>query len=412
MEHAQPRDDKQWSPLKGVGRPLAFGIAAGLLSGLASALFLNTLEWATRTREANPPLLWLLPLGGLFIGFVYHRFGGLANKGNNIILEEIYEPGRDIPFRMAPLVFVGTIVTHLFGGSAGREGTGVQMAGSLADTASRLLRLSSRDRRTMLIAGVAGGFASVFGTPLAGTVFAVEVLRTEKPSFRSLFPAATAAFVGDRVSALFVHHKQYVVGIIPDFSFGLIGKLLVAGLVFGMGARLFTGLTHWMKNSFDRAIAYAPWRVFAGGAVVVALTLFVGTMHYNGLGIPIIADAVAGEVIFPGAFLLKTVFTSITVGSGFQGGEVTPLFFMGATLGNALGPIIDVSPGFLAALGFVAVFGGATNTPVASALMGMELFGTDIGMYIALACYIGCAFSGQRSIYSSQRSGRAAKRRG
>src|SRR5690625_1465086 len=135
MEHAQPRDDKQWSPLKGVGRPLAFGIAAGLLSGLASALFLNTLEWATRTREANPPLLWLLPLGGLFIGFVYHRFGGLANRGNNIILEEIYEPGRDIPFRMAPLGFVHTIVTHLFGGTAGGEGNGVQMAGRIAGTA-------------------------------------------------------------------------------------------------------------------------------------------------------------------------------------------------------------------------------------------------------------------------------------
>lgn len=343
---------------------------------------------------------------------MYHHFGGLANKGNNIILEEIYEPSRDIPFRMTPLVFIGTIATHLFGGSAGREGTGVQMAGSLADTASRLLRLSSRDRRTMLIAGVAGGFASVFGTPLAGTAFAVEVLRTEKPSFRVLFPAAVAAFVGDRVSALFIQHKQSVVESIPDFSFALAGKLLIAGAAFGIGALLFTQLTGGMKALFDRAIAYVPLRLVVGGAVVVALTVFVGTTDYSGLGIPIIADAVAGEAIFPGAFFLKTVFTSITIGSGFQGGEVTPLFFIGATLGNALGPIIDVSPGFLAALGFVAVFGGATNTPVASALMGMELFGTEIGMYVALACYIGYVFSGQRSIYSSQRSGRAAKQSG
>lgn len=403
MEVAQRSKGEHWRLFKSIGRGLALGIVAGLLSGLASALFLNWLYWATRTREATPQLLWALPLGGLFIGVIYHHFGGLANLGNNVILEEIYEPRRKVPLRMAPLVLVGTIATHLFGGSAGREGTGIQMAGSLVDTAARMLRLSSDNRRTVLIAGIAGGFASVFGTPLAGAVFAVEVLRVGRPSYRALFPAFIAALVGDQTSALFVEHKQYVVGSIPDFSFGLAGKLLVAGLAFGIAALLFTELTHGMKALFARIIAYPPLRGLAGGAVVVVLTLLVGTMDYNGLGIPLIADAVEGKSIFPGAFFLKTVFTSITIGSGFQGGEVTPLFFVGATLGNALGQIIDVSPGFLAALGFVAVFAGAANAPIACVLMGIELFGADIGTYLALTCVTSYVFSGHRGIYTSQR---------
>lgn len=402
MELAQLREGEHWSLLKSIGRLLTLGILAGLLSGLASALFLNWLDWATRTREANPPLLWLLPLGGLFIGLVYHHFGGLARLGNNVILEEIYEPRREVPFRMAPLVLVGTITTHLFGGSAGREGTGIQMAGSLADTVARLLRLSLDNRRMILVASIAGGFASVFGTPLAGTVFAVEVLRIGRPSYQALFPALIAALVGDRTSALFVNHTQYIVGSIPDFSYGLAGKLLVAGLAFGIGALLFTESTHGMKALFGRIIAYPPLRVLAGGTIVVALTLVVGTMDYNGSGIPLIADAVEGKGIFPGAFLVKTIFTSITIGSGFQGGEVTPLFFVGATLGNALGQIIDVSPGFLAALGFVAVFAGATNTPIACVLMGIELFGADISIYLALTCVTSYVFSGHRGIYTSQ----------
>lgn len=403
MERAKRREGEHWRLFKSIGRGLILGIVAGLLSGLASALFLNGLDWATRTREANPQLLWLLPLGGLLIGLLYHHFGGLANLGNNVILEEIYEPRRDIPLRMAPLVLAGTIATHLFGGSAGREGTGIQMAGSLADTAARALRLSPDNRRTILVASIAGGFASVFGTPLAGTVFAVEVLRMGRPSHRALFPAFIAALVGDRTSALFVSHNQYVVGGFPDFSFALTGKLLVAGLAFGIGALLFTELTHAMKALFGRLIAYPPLRVLVGGIVVVALTFAVGTTDYNGLGIPLIADAVEGKRVFPGAFLLKTVFTSITIGSGFQGGEVTPLFFVGATLGNALGQVIDVSPGFLAALGFVAVFAGATNTPIACVFMGIELFGADIGMYLALTCVTSFVFSGHRGIYTSQR---------
>lgn len=381
------------------------GSIVGVLAGSASALFLWSLEYVTRTRETSPWLLWLLPVGGIGVGWLYQRYGRLAGRGNNLILEQLHGAGGRVPFRMAPMVLVGTLVTHLLGGSAGREGTAVQMGGSLADWFARQIRLQPADRRLLLMSGVAGGFASVFGTPLAGTVFAVEVPRLGNIRYDGLVPCLVAALVGDRVAdAWGVHHTHYLFGGIPPWSVGLFGKVAVAGLAFGVAALIFSELVHLLKGVYAILVPSQLWRPAVGGLAVVILVYLAGTRDYIGLGVPMIQRAFTGAVA-PLAFLWKIIFTAVTLGAGFQGGEVTPLFFVGATLGNTLGRLLAEPPAFLAGLGFVAVFAGAANTPLTCIIMGVELFGHEALPYLGLACVFSYVFSGHRGIYTAQRVG-------
>jgi H+/Cl- antiporter ClcA len=381
------------------------GTAVGMLSGSAAALFLWSLDAVTRTRTEHPWLLFLLPLGGVIVGWLYQRYGRLAGRGNNLILDQLHGAGERVPLRMAPMVLVGTLVTHLLGGSAGREGTAVQMGGSLADTLARVLRLKADDRRLLLMSGISGGFAGVFGTPLAGTIFGVEVIRAGSVRYDGLVPSLIAALVSSRVAEAWgVHHTHYAFGPVPAFSVALFAKVAVAGLAFGLAAMLFADLVHLMKRLFAWLIPAQVLRPAVGGLVVVALVFAVGTRDYTGLGIPVITASFDGPV--PNlAFFWKTLFTAVTLGAGFQGGEVTPLFFVGATLGNLLGRLLAVPVSMMAGLGFVAVFAGAANTPLACIVMGVELFGHEALPYMGLACVFAYVFSGHRGIYSSQRVG-------
>jgi H+/Cl- antiporter ClcA len=381
---------------------LLLGSIAGILAGLGSTLFLSSLGWAIRMQNAKPGLIWFLPLAGFLVAFNYHRFGSLSKLGMNLILEESRTLARGIPFRMAPLVLLGTIATHLCGGSAGREGAGIQIASSLTDTISRVLRLSNENRRILLNASIAGGFAAGFGTPLAGTVFALEVLQTGSLTYSALLPSLVAALVGNQVTRAFISHTHYVTPVIPELGVGLITAILVLGLASGIAALVFTELTDKIKELLGRFVKYPPLRAAYGGVAIIVLTMLVGTRDYNGLGLPVISEAVLGGEIFLGAFLLKILFTAVTIGSGFQGGEVTPLFFIGATLGSLLGHVMGVSPAFMATLGFFAVLAGSSNTPIACTLMGIEIFGAELGVYFAITCTVAYLLSGDRGIYSSQ----------
>jgi H+/Cl- antiporter ClcA len=385
---------------------LPISIVVGILAGTASAALLISLEWATDWREAHRLIITLLPLGGFISGLIYHYFGRTVEAGNNLLLEEIHNPKDIIPFRMAPLVLLGTDITHLFGGSAGREGTALQMGASLADQLTKILRFQGANRRILLTAGISGGFASVFGTPLAGTVFGLEVLAIGKIHYDALFPSLITAIVGNQVTLLLgLHHTAYrhAPSIPPISIWGLISAI-IAGAIFGLIARLFAKTTHEISHFFKSKISYPPMRPLIGGAIVAGIVGLSGTTKYIGLGIPTIIDSFYNQLP-PWDFAAKLGMTALTLGAGFKGGEVTPLFFIGATLGNALSLLLVLPMPLLAGMGFVGVFAGAANTPLASTLMGIELFGLESGLYIAIGCVVSYLFSGHSGIYSAQRIG-------
>ncbi len=395
----------------------------GLCVGSASALFLWSLDLATNFRVSHSWLILLLPLAGAFIGAIYSSIGKSVEAGNNLIVDEIHEPGGGVPLRMAPLVLIGTILTHLFGGSAGREGTAVQMGGSLAGGLARLIPgLNRADTQCLLMAGIASGFAGVFGTPVAGMVFALEVLTIGRMNHSSILPCLIAAIASDQTCAAWgVGHTHYEVASrlaadsvshVAAFDGRLMLVTVVAGIAFGLASMLFTKLAHALSRFFYHTISRPVLRPVVGGLVMICLTWLLGTDDFLGLGVSS-PDASAVTIVSSfhagGAdawsWLWKMVFTTITLSSGFKGGEVTPLFFIGATLGNVLATLFGVPVDLLAAMGFVSVFAGATNTPLACIVMAVELFGGEHIGYFAVSCVIAYLFSGQSGIYRSQRKG-------
>jgi H+/Cl- antiporter ClcA len=384
-------------------KAVALAVLVAALAGSASALFLFALDWATHTREANRWLIWGLPPVGFCVGWLYLKFGQHVEAGNNLLIDEIHDPKKVVPLRMAPLVLGGTVLSHLFGASVGREGTAVQMGGALADQLTRVFKLKQADRRMVLMAGISAGFASVFGTPLAGAVFALEVLAVGRMRLDALLPCVIAAVVADQVGLWWgVQHTSYVVGMLPHVTAWLLAAMVLAGALFGLTGKVFAVSTHALSAWMKQRIAYAPFRPLLGGAVIAVVVMWGGFDRYIGLGIPVMLEAFQ-HPLAPTDFLGKMAFTIASLGSGFKGGEVTPLFYIGATLGNALAPLLDVPFGLLAAIGFVAVFAGAANTPIASTLMAMELFGAEIGVFAALACTMSYVCSGHAGIYRAQR---------
>lgn len=377
-------------------------ILIGIFSGSAAAFFLVALEWVTQVRENNSWIIWLLPIGGLLIGLSYHYWGKSVVKGNNLLLEEYENPKKIIPLKMAPLVLFGTLITHLFGGSAGREGTAVQMSGAIADQFTKLFQLDNSERKTILILGISAGFASIFGTPLAGALFALEVVYFSKINFKSIFLTFLVAYIAYFTVELWhVKHTHYTIPFVPEISFITLIWVLLVSVLFGLAAMLFSRSTHFWGHLFSKTISFPPLRPFVGGFFVALAVYFIGTTKYIGLGIPMIVDAFSNPNTSYD-FLLKILFTGFTLGAGFKGGEVTPLFFVGATLGSALSLVVPLPIALLAGMGFVAVFSGATHTPIACTVMGIEIFGIESGLFIGIACLIAYFSSGSVGIYNAQ----------
>ncbi len=403
----------------------------GAMIGAIVALFLWSLDRVTHARWDHPWLLFLLPLAGIAIGWMYHLFGRSVEGGNNLIVDQIHKPGGGVPSRMAPLVLIGTVVTHLFGGSAGREGTAVQIGGSMASTVARLLKLPVRDIRTLLMVGIAAGFGAVFGTPLTGAIFAVEVLAIGRMSYEALLPCLIGSIAGDwTTTACGIDHTHYHLPLFADPALAdsiarihwiLLAKVAIASIAFGLTSVLFAELTHGLSWLFKRFIRWSILRPAVGGLIVIAMVYLVGTRDYLGLGVTTDPHTPAGVSIIscfqpggatPWSWWWKILFTAVTLGSGFKGGEVTPLFFIGAALGNTLAWLMHAPVDLFAALGFVAVFAGATNTPLACTVMAVELFGRQPGLlstgfviYAAVACFVSYLLSGHSGIYLSQRIG-------
>jgi len=390
----------------------------GVLAGSASALFLWALNGVTDLRFRYEWLLYLLPLSGLAVGLLYHWIGKAAEGGNNLLVDEIHEPGGGVPARMAPLVLIGTLMTHLFGGSAGREGTALQMGGSLASAWGRLFRIAPENRRVLLLAGIAAGFGSVFGTPLAGAIFAMEVLVIGRVQYDALIPVLAAGVIGDMTcSAWGIKHTIYHIHLerphgLLHLEGALLMKAAAAGILFGLASTLFAELTHSLQKGFKRWMRISYLRPVVGGILVIGLTWMVGNRDYLGLGVdsPLphavtILSAFTEGGAHPLSWWWKILFTAVTISSGFKGGEVTPLFFIGATLGSVVGGLLGAPIDLFAGLGFIAVFAAAANTPLACTVMGVELFGGEHAIYFGVACFVAYHCSGHSGIYLSQRLG-------
>lgn len=385
-------------------------VVIGAASGSASAVFLILLALATDTQTDNPWLLYLLPLAGVAIAWAYSGFGKSAAGGNNLLLDQLHaaDEVNRVPLRMFPLVLVATILTHLFGGSAGREGTAVQMGGAIAAWLARTLKVSPAHLRIMLMCGISGGFSGVFGTPLAGTVFGMEMLAIGGIRYEALIPCLISAAVADLVvrDVLHVHHGIYPVASgFPELSLRTLVVVAIAGVAFGLASLFFAESTALIEHTSRRLVPNPMLRSFLGGFLVIAMTLALGTRIYNGLSLPLLADAFNGSEIPTFAFLFKLILTAVTLGVGFKGGEVTPLFVIGATLGVTLSGPLGLPADTLAALGFVAVFAAAANTPLACIIMGTEIFGLGSSAVIlfGIAVCVAYTISGNHGIYHSQR---------
>ena len=379
-----------------------FACIIGVVVGCVSTGFYLSFEFVTKLRLMHDWLLWLLPLGGVAIVQLYRVCGMEKDRGTNFVLMAVRE-NQPLPLRTAPLVFISTLITHLFGGSAGREGAILQIGGSISSSIGRLMRLNGRDSRVITMCGMSAAFAALFGTPLTAAVFSMEIVSVGVMYYSALVPCVLSAIVGVQVSRFFkVVPKTYAIFAMPDFSWLLLLKILALGVLCAVLSIVFCQFMRAAPALYDRYVPNQTARAAVGGVLVIALTLLCGTRNYNGSGGTIITAALEGSADH-GAFLLKILFTAITLGAGFKGGEIVPAFFSGATFGAVIGPVLGLSPSFSAALAMVAVFCGVTNCPMTSIILALELFRGEQMPMFALCCAVSYMLSGYYSLYTEQK---------
>ena len=375
-------------------------LIVGSLCGVVGAVFHLSVHYAAQTRGAYPWLLWCLPLAGLAIVGAY-KLMGTEGMGTNDIIDAVHEDER-LPVLLVPSIFLGTMLTHLCGGSAGREGAALQIGGTIGQRTGRLLRLDDQDLRVATLSGMSACFSALFGTPLTAVVFAVMGISIGTMYHAALLPCLMSALAAFGVSlGLGVEPTRFTVAA-PEIAAGTFFQVLPLSVLFALVSILFCKFIHGTEHWLEKRIPN-PWiRVAVGGFAIVALTYLVGTRNYNGAGMEVITAAIEQGTAHPAAFLLKLLFTAVTLAAGFKGGEVVPSFFVGATFGCVAAPLLGLPADFGAALVLVSVFCGVTNSPVASVFLSVELFGSGGLWYFALACGISYMLSGYSGLYSSQ----------
>ena len=386
--------------VRAMAKWLALALVTGCCCGVVGSLFHIGVERATELRATHPWLLWCLPLAGLVI-VAFYKLTRTEGQGTNDIIEAVHH-GRKLTIWLLPAIFLGTILTHLCGGSAGREGAALQMGGTIGRCTGSLFRLDDRDLRTATMAGMAAFFAALFGTPLTATVFAMMVISIGVVYHVAFIPCLTASLVAYWISLkLGVAPTRFTVDMPPLEELMMLQVAVLAvgcALVSVLLCRTLQFAEHQMKKRIPN-----PWaRAAVGGCAVIALTYLAGTRDYNGAGMDVITAAVEQGSARPEAFLLKILFTAVTLAAGFKGGEVVPSFFVGATFGAVAAPLLGIPAGFGGALGLASVFCGATNCPLASIFLSIELFGDGGLLYFALSCGISYVLSGYNGLYSSQ----------
>ena len=382
----------------------SLAVVIGMFAGLTSTLFLHSVDWAVSFRRAHDWMILFLPLVGLLVAWFYKVYGKDVENGNNLVLDEIHDPKKTIPFRMVPMIFFSTVISHLFGASVGREGAAVQMGAGISDQFSKYLVKFYKNRKMILMMGMSAGFASIFGAPITGAIFGFEVLVVGILVYDTLLPCLVASIVGYYTASLLgVVHIPYFTMVVPEISVKGLFSAIIAGIAFGYTAKLFVWSTHKAKALFQKHLPNSLLHPVIGGFILVVCYYAFGSDRYHSLGEEII-HASFTQHVYPWDFLAKIFTTATSVGSGFRGGEVMSLFYIGSTLGNSLAFILPLDYPILAALGFVSVFAGAANTPIAGVVLAFELFGPGIGAYAALAVVASYLFSGNQGIYYSQKT--------
>lgn len=377
-------------------------IIIGTTCGAVGTAFHYSVEYVTKFRNANSYIVWFIPLAGLVIVFIYRASGMKNEKGTNLVIGSIRNPEYRVPFRMAPLIFITTVITHLFGGSAGREGAALQIGGSLGASIGRLFKVDENDKHIMTMCGMSAVFAALFGTPVTAALFSMEVISIGIIYYSAIVPCVLSATIAYAITEQFhITPTYFILKQVPDMSIATGSKvILLAALcavltsIFCIAMRLTGGLFQKIKSQY--------LRIFTGGVMIALLTLLVHSSDYNGAGMNIIENAIHGSAR-PEAFLLKMLFTCITIGCGFRGGEIVPSFFIGATFGCSIGSLLGLDPGFGAAIGLICFFCGVVNCPIASLVLSIELFGSSGIVLFAIGCAVSYMLSGYYSLYSEQK---------
>lgn len=384
------------------GKWVLFSILSGLFVGGVGTLFYFGMSVVTLMRTKNPWLLFLLPVAGLVIVGCYRLLHDEKDTGTNLVLSAIHSD-ENLPLRMAPLIFISTLLTHLFGGSAGREGAALQLGGSIGNGLGKLFRFDEKDKHIMIMCGMSAAFSALFGTPMAAAVFSMEVVSVGVMYYAALVPCVISSLVAYAVARFFgVAPELFLLKNIPALQISSAVKISVLAVLCAGVSILFCILLHQSEHIYKKLFQNPYIRIFAGGCIIIVLTLLVGDQTYNGAGMNVIEQCIEGSVR-PEAFLLKMIFTALTLGAGYKGGEIVPSFFTGATFGCLFGNLLGFSPSLCAAVGMTAVFCGVTNCPITSLLISFELFGYDGMPYFLLAVAFSYMLSGYYGLYSSQK---------
>ncbi|MCD8149252.1 MAG: chloride channel protein [Clostridiales bacterium] len=382
---------------------IVFSVLSGILVGLVGVAFYFCMDAVTSCRAAHPWLIFLLPAAGLAIVGLYRLLHDEKDTGTNLVLSAIHSNDK-IPLRMAPLIFVSTLLTHLFGGSAGREGAALQLGGSIGNALGKLFRFDDKDQHIMIMCGMSAAFSALFGTPLAAAVFSMEVVSVGIMHYSALVPCVIASLVAHGIAlSCNAMPESFDLGVLPAFSIRTAVLIGILAVLCAFVSILFCVILHSAEHLYKRFFKNAYLRAAVGGGIVIVMTLLVGNQDYNGTGMSMIESCIATGEVYPLAFLLKMIFTAATLGAGYKGGEIVPTFFIGATFGCLFGNLIGLSPALCAAVGMGAVFCGVTNSPITALLICFELFGFDGMPYYLIAIALSYMMSGYYGLYSSQR---------
>lgn len=388
--------------IKSFAKWILLSLVIGLVGGVIGSLFHICVDCATEIRTENSYLIFLLPVGGLTITAIYALFKNKGKLDTNRVLEAATSDEK-VPLVMAPVIFISTVITHLLGGSAGREGAALQLGGSIGYNIGKVLRLTKKDVHITVMAGMSAVFSALFGTPVTAAIFAIEVLRVGEMRLGALLPCVTAAGAAYYTAGLFgVSPVRFDISAANIAGINTVGKIALLALLCALVSILFCFTIKKCEHCFEKCLKNKYVRAFVGGLIITGLTVALRTTDYNGAGMDIITMAMSGEAKYE-AFILKIIFTAVTIAAGFKGGEIVPSFFIGSTFGCVVGSLIGIDAGFAAAIGFVAVFCGVVNCPIASIILALEVFGTDNILIFAIVCTVSYMMSGYFSLYSSQK---------